>query len=258
MSIRSVAVFCLVFAAPAFCQSAAEVKPQEPAVKIIRVQGDPRPIVELVKPGSNAIIQWDSALGVIVLRGSPSSVASAERVIQELESLNGNTQSRDIELIFHVLGGVPADGASARSSESQNADLAPVYKQLHGAFPFKSYQVLSTVLMRSGQGTSSSTEGMMKSPNSLQDSVTPGSYKIEYDSASLSGGSVPVIHLKKLHFSARIPYVSGSIALSQTSMRDVGVETDVDLRDGQKVVVGTSNIEPAGTTLFIVVTARLL
>ncbi len=98
----------------------------------------------------------------------------------------------------------------------------------------------------------------MKSPNSLQDSVTPGSYKIEYDSASLSGGSVPVIHLKKLHFSARIPYVSGSIALSQTSMRDVGVETDVDLRDGQKVVVGTSNIEPAGTTLFIVVTARLL
>ncbi len=134
MSIRSVAVFCLVFAAPAFCQSAAEVKPQEPAVKIIRVQGDPRPIVELVKPGSNAIIQWDSALGVIVLRGSPSSVASAERVIQELESLNGNTQSRDIELIVHVLGGVPADGASARSRSPRTRTLPLSISSFTGRF----------------------------------------------------------------------------------------------------------------------------
>ena len=250
MPIKLIAV-CLAAAALAVAQD--DTPAHEPVMKIIRVEGDGRPIVNLVKPGGNVFIDFDSALGVIVIKGQAGPVAKAEAAVHELEELGSSGKSRDVELTIYVLGG----SSGARGEDADVAGLAGVYKQLHGTFPFQSYPLLSTMLMRSGLGTFSATRGLMKSPDATSDLIRPGSYQLHYDSVSVTGGSPPVVHLRKLNFSALIPYVTSKNGPGW-QQSEIGIETDVDLHEGQKVVVGTSNVEPAGTTLFIVVSARLL
>jgi hypothetical protein len=249
MLIRLIAI-CLAIA---FVGTAQDLPPlEENVTKIIRVEGDGRPLVNLVKPGANVIMEFDSTLGVIVIKGRAKFVAQAETAVHELQELSSSARSRDVELTIYVLGGSP----EARGTDSDVPGLTGVYKQLHGTFPFKSYQLLSTMLMRSGQGTFSATEGLIKSPDATSELIRPGSYRLQYDSASVSGGGSPVVYLRKFNFTAQIPYVTGKNGEWQQSA--IGIETDVDLREGQKVVVGTSNVEPAGTTVFIVVAAKLL
>lgn len=235
----------------AVCQTPAPAQDSKAQVmKIIRVEGDGGPIVDLLRPGSRVFIQFKSVLGAIVIRGSADAVAEAEREVHELQALNSN--SHDVELTIYVLGGSP-DG---KGDDTDAAGLAPVFKQLHGTFLFKSYQLLSTILMRSGQGSLALTQGLMKSPDATADFNRPGSYKVQFESAAITGLNPASIHLRKLKFTASIPYATGKGG--EWEQHDIGIETDVDLHEGQKVVVGTSNVEPAGTTLFIVVTARLL
>jgi positive regulator of sigma E activity len=52
----------------------------------------------------------------------------------------------------------------------------------------------------------------------------------------------------------------GSIPYATTNYQEanIEIETNVDLREGQKVVIGTSNVEMASATLFLVVTARMV
>ncbi len=252
-----------------FSQSAEKPveKPQGPPeniTKIIRVHSDPRPLVDLVRPGSHAIVQENSGLRVIVVRGTPADVAGVERTIHELDTISDtDSRGKNIELVIYVLDG--SMGHADGRSESDIAALAPVYKQLRAVFPFKSYELLSTMLMRSGQSMPSSTTGMMKSLQNNPDFSVPGSYKIYYDAATVSDDVPPNIHLRNFIFSAKIPFLSsalknkdGSNATTQYQQSEFGIQTDVDLREGQKVVVGTSNIEPGGATIFVVVTAKLL
>jgi hypothetical protein len=145
--------------------------------------------------------------------------------------------------------------------------LAPVYKQLRAVFPYRSYQLLNTMLMRSGQNSEAGISGMMKALQNNPDINMPATYSIHYEAATASGDTSPVIHLAKFKFEARIPYVSGSLkgkdgsipyATTQFQQALIGIETNVDLREGQKVVIGTSNVEMASATLFLVVTARMV
>ena len=57
-------------------------------------------------------------------------------------------------------------------------------------------------------------------------------------------------------FSTRIPVGNGP---GQVSMNDIGMHTDLDIKDGQKAekVVGRLGINP-GQALFVVLTAKVL
>ena len=43
-----------------------------------------------------------------------------------------------------------------------------------------------------------------------------------------------------------------------TEWYDMGVETDLSVAEGLKVVVGQARVDPTGASLFIVVTARIV
>jgi hypothetical protein len=63
-----------------------------------------------------------------------------------------------------------------------------------------------------------------------------------------------MIRLEGLRFNARVP--TGTPAAIQ--FQTVGVSTDLDVREGQKVVVGKSSIDGAAQSLFLVVTAKVV
>ena len=182
----------------------------------------------------------------IVLRGKPADVAALENTIRELDSASSNLGSKNVELTVYLLSGSGSSSPSA--TEEKLPVVAPVVKQLRAVFPYSNYQLLSTMLLRSGEGTPASTSGLLKG---FGNSAAPSHYEVSYKAARVSADEAgPSIHLMGFHFVLRVAI--------GPSLFDAGVETDVDLRDGQKVVVGKSNVETADSALFVVLVAKLV
>ena len=262
-------IISLAFCPLLFSQSAStESSKTEPVTKVIHVHGDAVALAELSGHGSGAFVLGNNQLRAVVIRGKASDVANVEQTVRDLDTTSGAAVGvKNVELIIYLVSGSmqPIAGSSDAGAEL----LASVYKQLRAVFPYKNYQLLSTMLMRSGQNSFSITSGMLKALQNNPDLNIPGSYTIRYDAVTVSGDSSPSIHLANFKFEAKVPYVSGSLgakskdgsipyANTQYQQASLAIETNVDLREGQKVVVGTSNVETADATLFLVVTARLI
>jgi hypothetical protein len=188
-------------------------------------------------------VRADDQLRAIVLRGKPADVAALETTIRELDSNSADRGSKNVELTVYVL-----NGSSSSTAEEKLPAVAPVVKQLHAVFPYSNYQLLSTMLLRSGEGTPASTSGVLKG---FGNSAAPSHYEVSYKAARVSADEAgPSIHLSAFHFMLRVAIAP--------SMFDAGIDTDVDLRDGQKVVVGKSNIDSVDSALFVVLAAKLV
>ncbi|MCC6859218.1 MAG: hypothetical protein IT158_11680, partial [Bryobacterales bacterium] len=66
-----------------------------------------------------------------------------------------------------------------------------------------------------------------------------------------------LVRLEGLQFRASVPQAL-TAGQGQVQFQDVGITTDVDLREGQKVVIGKANADAAGSALVLVLTARVM
>src|SRR4051794_15951170 len=218
----------------------------ERITKVVRVRyGSATALAALAGNGAPVSITGDNILRAIVINGEPKAVAEAERTIRELDtSTSAAPSSKDIELTIYVVQG--SDKAGSASFPEKLATVAPVVKQLRSIFPYKNYELLSTMLLRAGGNTGAETYGIM---TGLQDtppeiSAQPSTYHIRYDTSRVSSDEAPpVIHLSKFRFIAKVAVAVGSghgdngkYTSAQWQMNDVGIQTDVDLKEGQKVV----------------------
>jgi len=220
---------------------------QNQVTKVVRLHyANPQVIAALVSPGSNVAVSADNTLKVIVLRGESTHVATVEQTIHELDAPATATTSKDIELLVSVIGA--SNSPDVTAAAEMPGDMAPVVKQLQAIFPYKNYQLLSSMLVRSREGSKAESKGIMKAIGS---SSHPSNYHLAYDNASVaSEDAKPMIHLSNFRFYALVPI--GPVG------SDVGVTTDVDLREGQKTVIGKADIGSSDSALFVVLTARLV
>jgi hypothetical protein len=232
-----------------------QTEPQHPAppervTRIVRVQyGNPQTIAYLASTGLNVSASADNTLRAIVIKGPPGPVTDVERTIRELDGPASVPMSKEVEVTVSVLGASSKPGAFAQGEVPQN--LAPVVKQIGAIFPYKSYELLSSMLMRSREGGKAENQGVMQSVSGGFESP----YKLAYDDANASSmDGKAVLHLRNFRFtsSARIPAGSQSFQMSE-----IGLLTDVDLREGEKVVVGKASTGDSDSALFVVVSARL-
>jgi hypothetical protein len=241
---KTILLFICLF--PALALPQAPASETETITKIVRVHAGAKNLAALASGGSRAEVRADDVLKAIVLRGKPSDVSALENTIRELDSASSNVGSKNVELTVYVLNG--SSSSSAPTTEERLPAVAPVVKQLRAVFPYSNYQLLSTMLLRSGEGTQASTSGLLKG---FGNSAAPSHYEISYKAARVSADEAgPSIHLMGFHFLLRVAF--------GPSLFDAGIETDVDLREGQKVVVGKSNIEGADSALFVVLVAKLV
>jgi hypothetical protein len=241
---------------------------QTKITKVIRVRGDAERLGMLAKTPGGASVTVNNTLHAIVASGSPASVAEVEQIIHELE--NGSSdEKKDVELTFYLLSG--SSEAQTPTTDPENAALLPVYRQLHAIFPLKSYRLVNTMLLRSSDSSGSAPQirGMLRSLNGVgpSGSYQPSTYRIV---CIASADPSSVIHITRLSFEAQIPVSTTmlnstpsngstpSVTSAQQQIMTLGVDTKLDLHEGQKVVVGTSNIEPGEITLFLVVSAHIL
>jgi hypothetical protein len=236
----------------AWCQS-------ESVTKVIRVQSAPSEIARIVQ-AQGCHVEASNALSAVIIQGRPDCVASSEKIVRELDQQGSANDGRNIELTAYIISGT----SSSSSEERIDSSLEPALKQLRSLFPSKHYELLGTLYVRSAQNSGASAAGSIALPSIFSDANSSSSRCwIAYDSASaLSPESA--IHIRKLLFVTSVPVFfttkneKGEVKTTGSTANEVKVQSDVDLREGQKVVIGKSNIGKADDSIFLVLSARLV
>lgn len=190
---------------------------------------------------NGTIITADSRARVLLLTGGPERIAEMESLIRRLDI--APVTEKNIELTVYLL--MANDSTSA--SQNLPPQLDPVLKQLRSIFNYKSYQLLDTIFMRNRILEHGSTSGFLALPGSdtkSPASLMSGRYNLSYSHSYLTHDEKgDLIHFDKV-----------SLGIAQAS----GIDTNIDLRPGQMVVVGKSNLETGSGALIAVITARLV
>lgn len=250
-----------------FAQQAAPAPPPHVELspvttKVVRIRyGGASKIAELISHGTPVNVTADNVLSVIVLRGASNQVAALEQTVHELDTPGTGPAAkshRDIELIVSVLGA--SDKAELLPEGKISESLTPVVKQLQAVFPYKNYQLLSSMLLRSSEGTVGGNTGIMKTLPNAGNLPQVSGYGVGFEQITVSSEEdKPQIHVHNFSFKTSVPTSAGSIQnTTQWQNNDVLIRTYVDLREGQKVVVGKANVGSSDLALFVVLTARLV
>lgn len=253
-------LFCafLISAMAAFSQDAPKpALPPRPAdiLKIVEVkQADVDRLVQTLQPVSGGLVSLvgDRGKKVIILRGSPDGVAVVEDAIHRLDLPPQPPQytvpALNVELTVNLLYGAMKDG-----QDSVSQDLAATTKQLHSLFPYKSYRVLETFILRGRDGENATVNGLLPASQDTYDfhyrpHVAPGSQPRQVRLANL-----------RLGLRMRVPEKDNATAMNVFRIQESGIVTDLDAREGQKTVVGKSNLAGTeGDALILVVTPRVI
>lgn len=227
-------------------------QPPERITKIIRLQyADPVTLGRIVGHNSPLTVDTDTALGALILKGSKTDIATAEQTIKELDQpAQSSPSGKDIELTVYIIGAT--DKGDSTVAGNDLGDVATVVKQLHAIFPYKEYRLFGTLLLRSQQGTRAENKGVLNLDFAAEQ---PSEYAVTYDSAkATTEGAKTIIHLENFRTSARI-----TMKTTPTQLQQFFVQTrsNIDIKEGQKVVVGKANVAGANSALFIVLSAKL-
>lgn len=147
------------------------------------------------------------------------------------------------------------------------ASLDTVIKQLRSTLPFKNYRLAATLINRvknEGRLDLSWIGGPMAAPTGAASNVTPSfsQFRVRQVKLLRNAENQQVVQMLGFNFGARIPIqtpgaiaANGAVAPS-VAYENTGVQTDISMREGEPVIVGTLNIGPSGDAIILVVSAK--
>ena len=107
--------------------------------------------------------------------------------------------------------------------------------------------MLDTLTLRTRAGSSADTTGVLSAPGSGAPRLTQFSIR----SATVSDDGT--IRINRMHAGLRIPISNrGKVEYMNT-----GIDQDVDVKEGQKIVVGRASLEGPEKALFLILTAKV-
>ena len=240
-------MWALLAAAPAVAQAPAEGR----ITKLVTLKNiEPRAIESMLQL-FGVTTNSNNQMKIMAIIGTPEKVAAAEAVIKQLD-----VAPKTIDLtVYFVVGG---DGP-ALAGGAVPQDLRDVITQLKGAFTFKEYKMLDVLTLRTRAGSGADTSGI------LNGSTPPRMSRFSIRNATVSeDGST--IRIDQMHAGLRIPFTrrDGAAADAKGGAQksfeyiDSGITQDVDVKEGQKVVVGRSSLEGPQQALFLILTAHVI
>jgi hypothetical protein len=238
----------LLFALPLAAQEQKKTESPTPLEHRLFVlkYADPRKVQELLGMlGAQAASNVE--LHAVSVAASHEVMPGIEEAIKKLDVPPAAPQN--IELTAYYLVGNDAEAAGGVPK-----DLDSVVVQLKNAFPFKNYHLLDTMTlrMRSGFGASenSAAESISTGTQPVRTSIRIGNASVNPDRST--------VKVDRLHAGATVPIVTSSIPNNvQFAYQELGLDADVDIKEGQKVVVGRLSMGK-DQALFLVLTARVV
>ncbi|MCP5114177.1 MAG: hypothetical protein GY953_25380 [bacterium] len=236
---------------------AAQDRP-EPIQKIFQIQhADPMSVANIIQVFP-AHVQHDKSLRTISVRATPEIMEAIEESIKRFD--RPQPPRRNIELTFHMLLASRKSAAGALPAE-----LTAVEKQLKSLFGFQSLTLMETSVIRMRDGSvEGGANGSLAFPAEIEP-PHPATYSLSIYKAGISASNgANAIRLDRLRLRVSVPYRTTSktkdgFVEESWNIRDAAsLSTDIDVKEGQKVVVGKANLDGAERNLILVVTAKVL
>lgn len=221
---------------------AAPLVAQSKITKLVTLRNtEPRAIESMVQM-FGVQINSNNQMKTMAITGIPENLAAAEAAIKQLD-----VAPKNIDLtVYFVVGG---DQASMMGGAVPQ-DLRDVITQLKSTFTFKEYKMLDVLTLRTRVGSNAETSGILSTANPPRMSQ----FSIQNTTVSEDGTT---IRIDRMHAGLRIP-ISVASPQKNTEYINSGINQDVDVKEGQKVVVGRSSLEGPQQALFLILTARVI
>jgi len=191
-----------------------------------------------------ATVQPEGDMKALSVRAPKEVLTAIEESIQRLDV--PQPPAKNIQLDAYLL-----IAAAQGSSANVPADLQPVVKQLKSIFNYQDFRSLGTLSMRVRDAANGTVSGLL--PPVSVDSGEPTSYRFHMDRTAItSEGKEQAVRINgldlRMGYGLKGPPHHGEVVIN----------TSVDVRDGQKVVVGKANIDTADNALILVLTAKVI
>ncbi len=166
----------------------------------------------------------------LAVSGSAAAIDAVELGLKKIDIPGARA---NVDLAGYILQ------ASDRASEPTGAmpdGLEAVVKQLRALFQYKDYRLLDSFALRGESGASGGGAGIL---------AGLGNYTYQYRVLTVTGDKERTIQFQDFKF-----------VLARASFPTQVIETSVDLKEGQKVVIGKTSM--ADSPLILVITARVV
>jgi hypothetical protein len=147
------------------------------------------------------------------------------------------------------------------------ATLDNVVKQLRASLPFKNYRLAATLINRvknEGRLELSFIGGPLAMQSTAATSTAPSfsQFKVRQVKLSRNSENQSIVQMLGFNFGTRFPIQSpGPIAANGAvvpvlNYENTGVSTDISMREGEPVIVGTLNVGPSNDAIILIVSAK--
>jgi len=191
-------------------------------------------------------VSFNRTLRTLTVRDYPENLASIEEALKRLDT--PETPRPEIELRMHVLIASNAAGGT----NQYPADLRDAVGQLQTTLNFKSYHLLTSIIQRAKdrpEHSPSIIQGEGVAQLTLPGEGAPRDFFYSFQANSLmlntSPAGVTTVQLGNFTF-----------AINGKEGDKASVRSDVGVRDGEKVVVGTAGLRDKA--LILVLAAKLI
>ena len=228
-----------MIALPLAAQDQKKDEPKQPQVQKLFVlkYADPNQIGNLLRVFTQNVTP-NAAMHALAVSATSEAMSAIEDAIKRLDVPTAAPQN--VELTVYLLVGSQAEGAPPTALPK---DLDSVLAQLKTAFAYKSYKLGDVLTLRGRTGQRLQTSGAGWSTP-----VENGSRPVntQFSVEAISVGPDGTIRIDRLQASSRV-----------SGLDPTGLTTDLDIKEGQKVVVGKMGMNP-NEALFLVLMARVM
>ncbi|HKP46530.1 MAG TPA: hypothetical protein VJT50_08015 [Pyrinomonadaceae bacterium] len=196
------------------------------------------------------------ARGGAVMGQTAASDTSPARAEAQTDETNVDTQ-------LYLLVGTNHEVDDAKVP----AALDSVMKQLRASLPFKNYRLAATLINRVKNDARLNLKWiggpMMASAAASGGTPSFNEFRVNNVKLKRDATGALVIKMDGFSFGTRIPVQTGTALASngpQTApiinYENTGLNTDISMREGEPVMVGTLNVGPSGDAIILVVSAK--
>ncbi len=260
---RAAIILCLAFTSTAFAQQPQSSTPQQSNSESSRTglrnrvfelkHRDPESLVVVLRLlNSHAgTMSFSNEYNTITVRDFPENIATIDEAIRRLDT--PPPPAPGIEFHIHILIASNAAG----SSGPLPAELNDVIKQLQNTLSYKNYYVMTSAVLRTKEGaTGVENKGVadfkLVTESAARNSPIIYSYAARQIRIDGTGPNNFAIQIGRFNYTMRIPIETATGTINYES---VGFETPVNMREGERVVVGTTTMQEKG--LIVVLSARI-
>ncbi|HEX8687487.1 MAG TPA: hypothetical protein VF654_13345 [Pyrinomonadaceae bacterium] len=205
-----------------------------------------RVLAPLTSGFRGAVVTPNSEFRTITVRDFPENIAVIEEAIRRLDT--PETPRPTIEFRVHMLIASNDEAVGNRYPE----ELAGVVKQLQSALGLKNFSLMGSQIVRGKEGRVENTnKGVadLRMANDTPANKSPVYYSYNLSNVSLDGARVQV---DQFSMEMKMPLWLGE---GKIVYETVGFKNPVTLREGERVVAGTTSIADKSVVVVLTATA---